>query len=451
MTIVNRRQFAAGAAALSMLGVTRGTGARRLPAAPGQAHRALCAGWRHRRVLTASRRPDGARVRPDAGDRQSRRRCRHLLAPAPSPTRRATATPSAWSTPRSSPIPACSRTSSPTTPGKTSFRCRCCRARSLCWAVHSNSRRSKREKTSSNTPRPIRAGSSPLRRRASAPEFISPASNSARLPASRSSSCPIGAVVRPRSPDFIAGKVDFTFGAVPSIKAHIEGGKARGLGVTRGRAPQLRAFRAWRRSATAAWTPQRNGPGRPGIDARADRREAATHFSKRRERPGVPRQASGARLSADRHNHRRIPRPCRPGDRQVGQDHRGRQHQAGIAAIAAATPFRIHLSNSPRSRAKLDSRIRRASSPLLFGRRGGRRHFPSLTGVRERSAGTARVTTGHLYEGARVPCDRHARLPALHRGDFGPDHRTSWPGPETCISRYPGSIGAALHPDPSSH
>ena len=32
---------------------------------------------------------------------------------------------------------------------------------------------------------------------------------------------------------------DFTFGAVPSIKAHIEGGKARGLGVTRGRAPQL--------------------------------------------------------------------------------------------------------------------------------------------------------------------------------------------------------------------
>jgi tripartite-type tricarboxylate transporter receptor subunit TctC len=43
----------------------------------------------------------------------------------------------------------------------------------------------------------------------------------------------------PMLADFIAGKVDFTFGAVPSIKAHIEGGKARGLGVTRGRAPQL--------------------------------------------------------------------------------------------------------------------------------------------------------------------------------------------------------------------
>ena len=43
----------------------------------------------------------------------------------------------------------------------------------------------------------------------------------------------------PALADFIAGKVDFTFGAVPSIKAHIEAGKARGLGVTRGRAPQL--------------------------------------------------------------------------------------------------------------------------------------------------------------------------------------------------------------------
>ena len=43
----------------------------------------------------------------------------------------------------------------------------------------------------------------------------------------------------PALADFIAGKVDFTFGAVPSIKAHIEAGKARGLGVTRGRSAQL--------------------------------------------------------------------------------------------------------------------------------------------------------------------------------------------------------------------
>jgi tripartite-type tricarboxylate transporter receptor subunit TctC len=43
----------------------------------------------------------------------------------------------------------------------------------------------------------------------------------------------------PALADFLSGKVDFTFGAVPTIKPHIEGGKVRGLGVTRGRAPQL--------------------------------------------------------------------------------------------------------------------------------------------------------------------------------------------------------------------
>ena len=43
----------------------------------------------------------------------------------------------------------------------------------------------------------------------------------------------------PALADFLSGKVDFTSGAVPSIREHILGGKARGLGVTRGRAPQL--------------------------------------------------------------------------------------------------------------------------------------------------------------------------------------------------------------------
>lgn len=43
----------------------------------------------------------------------------------------------------------------------------------------------------------------------------------------------------PALQDFLAGKVDFTFNAVPGIKAHIDAGKVRGLGVTRGRAPQL--------------------------------------------------------------------------------------------------------------------------------------------------------------------------------------------------------------------
>ncbi|MCC6778716.1 MAG: tripartite tricarboxylate transporter substrate binding protein [Hyphomicrobiales bacterium] len=43
----------------------------------------------------------------------------------------------------------------------------------------------------------------------------------------------------PALADFIAGKVDFTFGAVPSIREHMLAGRARGLGVTRGRSPQL--------------------------------------------------------------------------------------------------------------------------------------------------------------------------------------------------------------------
>jgi len=43
----------------------------------------------------------------------------------------------------------------------------------------------------------------------------------------------------PMVTDFLSGKLDFTFGAVPTIREHITGGKARALGVTRGRAPQL--------------------------------------------------------------------------------------------------------------------------------------------------------------------------------------------------------------------
>jgi tripartite-type tricarboxylate transporter receptor subunit TctC len=43
----------------------------------------------------------------------------------------------------------------------------------------------------------------------------------------------------PAITDFLAGHVDFTFGTVPAIREHVLAGKVRGLGVTRGRAPQL--------------------------------------------------------------------------------------------------------------------------------------------------------------------------------------------------------------------
>src|SRR5260221_14216980 len=57
-----------------------------------------------------------------------------------------------------------------------------------------------------------------------------------------------------------------------------------------------------------------------------------------------------------------------------------------------------------------------------------------------RSAGTAQVSMGTSCEGARLPSDRQARLPALHRGDFGHDHRTFFIGPDALggpLSRQP--------------
>ncbi len=43
----------------------------------------------------------------------------------------------------------------------------------------------------------------------------------------------------PALADFIAGKVDFTFGAVPTINEYVASGRARALGVTRGRTPLM--------------------------------------------------------------------------------------------------------------------------------------------------------------------------------------------------------------------
>ena len=71
------------------------------------------------------------------------------------------------------------------------------------------------------------------------------------------------------------------------------------------------------------------------------------------------------------------------------------------------------------------SNSRRDSSPLLFGRRGDRRSLPSLTHVRERSAGSALETNLAPFGGAACRVTRHARLPALHCGDFLRSHRTS--------------------------
>ena len=96
----------------------------------------------------------------------------------------------------------------------------------------------------------------------------------------------------------------------------------------------------------------------------------------------------------------------------------------------------IHLSNSPRSRAKSQLANRRDSSPLLFVRRGGRRPLPSLTGVRERSA--ERRYGLHL-----APCGAACRVTGTRtprRSTVAfvvPRDRASGAGPEGCPSRYP--------------
>jgi tripartite-type tricarboxylate transporter receptor subunit TctC len=62
----------------------------------------------------------------------------------------------------------------------------------------------------------------------------------------------------PALADFLSGKVDFTFGAVPSIREHMLAGRARGLGVTRGRAPQLPDV------------PSMEEAGYPGVDSASE-------------------------------------------------------------------------------------------------------------------------------------------------------------------------------------
>ena len=78
MIKMSRRDWIAGAAVSAHRAAARtpGSGAG-LSAAPGENHRALCAGRRHRRVLAPARGADGARVRPDADHRQPRRRRQH--------------------------------------------------------------------------------------------------------------------------------------------------------------------------------------------------------------------------------------------------------------------------------------------------------------------------------------------------------------------------------------
>ncbi len=135
----------------------------------------------------------------------------------------------------------------------------------------------------------------------------------------------------PALADFLSGKVDFTFGAVPSIREHILGGKARGLGVTRGRSPQLPEIPSMEEIGyPGVEFGKRDGTDRACRDAGRNRRKAAAGIHRRRQGSCLQPDVAGTRLPADRQYDRRIPPACRPRDRQMDRHHRGRQHQAGV-------------------------------------------------------------------------------------------------------------------------
>ena len=80
----------------------------------------------------------------------------------------------------------------------------------------------------------------------------------------------------PALADFLSGKVDFTFGAVPSIREHTLAGRARGLEMTRGRAPQLPDIPSMEELGYASVElRERDGPDRAGGDAGTHRGEVA--------------------------------------------------------------------------------------------------------------------------------------------------------------------------------
>ena len=88
--------------------------------------------------------------------------------------------------------------------------------------------------------------------------------------------------------------------------------------------------------------------------------------------------------------------------------------------------------------------------PLWSLARGRRLPFPfSLTDVRERSA-ERRYLLSLAPCGAACRVTRHARLPALHCGDFSPRNRTSGSGPEGGPSRYPGAFAPFIRSRPAT-
>ncbi len=142
----------------------------------------------------------------------------------------------------------------------------------------------------------------------------------------------------PMVADFVSGKLDFTFGAVPTIKQHIYDGRARALGTTRGRSPQLPDVPSLEEIGLGSVEfHQRDGHHRAGCDAGADRAEAQSDCSQRSPDRAVQVAPQRSRLLPARDDDRRMARPYRCRDRKVDQDHRGGQRQAGVRSNMTAS------------------------------------------------------------------------------------------------------------------
>src|SRR6476659_7140374 len=178
----------------------------------------------------------------------------------------------------------------------------------------------------------------------------------------------------PALADFLSGKVDFTFGAVPSIREHMLAGRARG--ATAGYSEHGGARICQRRLR------ERDGPDRAGGDAGAHRGEVAAGGSEHRQEPRVQPKSARAWVPADRQHDGRVSLSRRPRDRKMDPHHRGRKYQAGIVALwrllaSVRNRDALHLDHHLRLREALDG-DRRARREILaeqlaaqFGHAGG--------------------------------------------------------------------------------
>ena len=123
--------------------------------------------------------------------------------------------------------------------------------------------------------------------------------------------------------------------------------------------------------------------------------------------------------------------------------------EEGNALLVRAFIFRFNFPNSPVHTITFNWAC--VIAPAVWSAWGAPSFPLSLTSVRgaeRRKAHHSQVCTLRC----RAPCDRHARLPALHLWRFSPSGPCflAWTG-GIYRSRYPGGICAAVHPDPSSH